>query len=129
LRVVAFTLPFALPSLNQTLRTHWAKRGRQRDKLAWEIMAQLGGPAHFPRPMFERCRVTVTRHGTKLLDHDNLAGSCKLLVDSLCAPSKRHPMGLGIIVDDTPERCELIAKQDKRTNAPATIVLVEELPP
>ena len=130
LRGVSFTVPFALPSLNTSLRTHWAKRGRERDALIKEIIAAVGGPAHYPRPPFARCRLTVVRHGKRLLDADNLAASVKHLADALCLPTRRHPGSLGFIVDDSAGTCEIVATQVKAGGKPMklmTVVTLEEL--
>ena len=96
-----------------------------------EVIAAIGGPAHFPRPPFARCRLSVVRRGKKLLDQDNLVSSTKMLCDALCMASKRHPKGLGIIEDDNPDKCEIVVTQVKATGKPMnlmTTVMVEELP-
>lgn len=129
-RRLEFVLPIVLPSLNVRDNMHWAKRSRERDKLVLEVIAAIGGPAHYPRPPFARCRLSVVRHGKKLLDQDNLMSSNKWLADALCMPSRRHPKGLGIIEDDSPDRCEIIASQVKASGKPMrlmTVVTVEEL--
>lgn len=128
MREVVFVLPFALPSLNVRDRQHWTVRSQQTEQISQEVMAALGGPAHYPRPPFDRAHVHVVRQSSGELDTDNLYASCKPLLDALCVRSKAHPLGLGIIVDDNPRHCELTASQSwqPKGNA-ATIVRVEEL--
>jgi hypothetical protein len=113
MRELFFTLPFALPSLNVRDRQHWATRGRQKKRLAQEVMAAIGGPRHYPRPPFASARVTVWRHSPGALDADNLAASCKPLLDVLCSASPRHPGGLGIIQDDAPGVLQLVMHQQQ----------------
>ena len=119
-----------LPPINKALRQHWAARGRERDRIITEIMAALKGPSHYPRPPFARCRITIVRHGKKLLDEDGLPASAKPLIDALCRPSRSHPGSLHIIEDDSPDRCEIVATQVKATGKPMrlmTVVTVDEL--
>lgn len=67
-----------------------------------------------------RCRVTIVRKGSKLLDVDNLAGGCKPLVDAL-----RYA---GYIVNDDPASVELLFKQIKTPKKlQGTEVLIEPL--
>ena len=129
MRSLAFVLPLALPSLNVSLREHWGERQRVQTNLHKEIMAAIGGPAHYPRPPFERARITVVRVGVGQLDPDNLAASTKNLIDCLKARSPKNPLGLGIIVDDTPARLELVTTQTRAVDGyPQTLVRIEELP-
>ena len=128
---ILFHLSFLLPSLNVMLRQHWATRHDLIVRLNQEVMVGVGGPAHFPRPPFERARITVTRHSVGVLDDENLAASLKCLVDVLKAYHfKRNPLGLGFIVDDDPAHCQQVPRQiaEKHRTAQRTIVVVEELP-
>jgi hypothetical protein len=113
MRELLFHLPFALKSLNVRDRQHWSVRQREKQHLAQEVMAAIGGPRHYPRPPFAAARVTVWRHSAGALDADNLVASCKPLLDVLCAPSQRHPAGLGIVQDDAPDVLQLVVRQSK----------------
>lgn len=127
-RSIAFVLPMALPSLNVRLRTHWAKASREQAELAWNVMAAMGGPHWIPHPPFAKARVTVVRHSAGSLDPDSLAGHVKPLLDVLCAHSRVHPVGLGVIEDDAPAKCELVVTQQRAARGEAfTAVRVEEL--
>jgi hypothetical protein len=127
---VAFALPFLLPSLNVRDRQHWAERHRQQVTLQQEIMVAIGGPRYYPRPPYERARLTVVRISTGQLDRDNAAASVKALADCLKARSERNPLGLSIIVDDNPARLELVVQQQHAATLAAqqTLVRIEELP-
>lgn len=128
MRSVAFTLPFVLPSLNTMLRTHWSKRQKHQEWLSQEVMVGLGGPRHFPRPPFSVARVTVVRGSAGALDTDGCYASVKPLLDVLCVNSRTHPVGLGIIEDDTPARCHLVVSQQHAARKEQfTAVRVEEL--
>ncbi len=129
MREIAFTLPLLLPSLNVRDRQHWQARRRHQKRLQLEMIAAIGGPTHYPRPPFERARLTVVRFGRRLLDDDNLVGSAKSLLDLLKAWSPHNPLGLSLIVDDAPHRCELVAEQEIiRGGTTRTVVTIEELP-
>ena len=126
---ISFALPFALSSLNIRQRTHWAELSKQRKVLLQEVMAAIGGPRYYPRPPFDRARVTVVRCSAGQLDPDNLAASCKPLLDVLCVGSPTHPGSLGIIEDDNPRQCELVVKQNAVGRGDsATLVMIEHLP-
>ena len=128
MKTVTFVLPRILPLLNVRDRTHWAKRRREKQDLAWEIASVIG-----PRPKtpIKRARVTIERWSTGTPDTDGVWGSAKALVDVLCAPSRTHPCGLGVIVDDHPGVCELRvhARKAAHREDQRTVVTVEALPP
>lgn len=125
---INFLLPFALESLNVRDRKHWSKRSRDKRAMSMEVMAAIGGPRHFPRPPWERVRVTVVRCSAGRLDKDNLGASVKALLDCLCLRSSRHPGGLSIIVDDSDDRLDLVMKQsDAAPGKGSTVVRIERL--
>ncbi len=68
---------------------------------------------------FRRLTITRTYHGRqKLLDHDNLVGGCKMIVDNL--------VKLGALVDDNAKGAQVSYRQERAT--PTGIrFLVEEL--
>lgn len=126
-RVIRFSLPLLLPSLNESLNQHWAKRRAFKGDLAWLVWAALPRVAKVTPLPFPKARVTVTRCSSgKAMDDDNLAGSVKPLLDVL----KVNKAGFGIITDDNPECCELIVKQLKvRQREQCTEVVIEEVRP
>ena len=129
MRSLSFILPFATESLNKRDRKHWAVKRSDKTRLANEVRVGIGGPRYFPHPPFARARIVVERCSAGQLDPDNLAASCKGLLDVLCLPSRTHPTGLGIIVDDSPAHIELVLRQSPAPRGSAsTIVTVEELP-
>lgn len=95
--MIRFELPFLLPTLNVLLREGRWRRGKARNKLAWEIVAAIGPQR--PQQPFRRARVRVERHCIQPIDPDNMA--VKSLLDVLQPLSLRHPCGLGIITDDS----------------------------
>jgi hypothetical protein len=65
-----------------------------------------------------RVKVTITRHGSKLLDIDNGAGGCKALIDAL-----RYEK---CIVNDDPGTIDFIFRQVKTTkDKRGTEILIE----
>lgn len=86
-----------MPSQNQLLRMHWAKRNRLKKSLAWQILAQCADRSTLP---VQRAQIVITRMTCgKEPDPDNLTASAKLLLDAL--------RDAGVIVDDSPEHITL----------------------
>lgn len=93
---------YLTPSLNKSLRTHWAKRKRDQDvlsKLIYYTYQESNKPfIMLPIPIGRR-KVTITSYRRSLLDHDNYTGGLKQLIDVL--------RKLGFIQDDSPAWLEL----------------------
>jgi hypothetical protein len=124
---VVFSLPFALPGLNARDRTHWAARGRQKKRLAIEVMAAIA-PRHRPPNPFQRAHIIVTRLSAGTMDYDNLVACVKPLLDVLCVHSKTHPCGLGIIQDDGPDCITIDVRQGRAPKLGGeTIVIIAPL--
>lgn len=121
--MITFNLPLTLPSLNVWQRMHWAKRQRYTRDLSWLVWSAV---CHLDRSSWpiQRAKVTVTRYGKRDLDTDNLYASVKSLADILKVKG-----GLGIIQDDDPNHCELVATQCRARGLPGTFVVIEELEP
>ena len=90
---------FNLLPINTAKPLHWSVKRQLRITLAWLLRAGHMPPAE-PWP---KARVTVVRHSSQQPDHGNLVESAKPLLDVLQPNSKRHPQGLGYIVDDDPD--------------------------
>ena len=124
--VIVLREPFLL--LNVLLRMHWRARSRYAASVSAEIAA-----ASAPReaaPPLERARVRIERHSTGIADQDGLYGGAKLVVDCLLAKSKRHPHGLGFIVDDAPDRLtlEVVGVKATARDAQRTVITIEPAP-
>lgn len=101
--------------LNLLLRSHWGKRARLK-RLDRETVAVYALNARVPRATGRRrVSVAVTTAATPP-DADNLL---KSLLDALTA--------CGLIVDDSPEWCELGAVAVARGKADRTVVTLEDL--
>ena len=112
-----FSLPYVAPSLNRSLRQHWAVRRKVQKQLDLIVSALC---PKFPRPeASDRCQVTITRIGKRLLDADNLAGSAKQIVDSLKYAKA--------FVDDSRDHVTLIFEQRKANigEKPHTEIAIE----
>ncbi len=114
-----FTIPEALPSLNQTLRQHWASRAKDHER--WGKMIAIARVRSMLSTAYGKRRVTIERHGKRALDADNAAGGAKGFIDELRA--------FKLLVDDSPRWMELVtvhvplAKGEK----PYTVVILEEV--
>lgn len=108
------TLP---PSGNVTMRMHWATRKRLSD--LWNRIVGFHILANKPRRPLARARLTLTRRGMREMDFDNMAGSWKVVVDSL-----RHN---GVLKDDKIENIgmpKFLFEKVKRKDV-GIVVLVE----
>ena len=101
--IITFTLPRAIPLLNELLRMHWSMRRKYQQSLSAEI-AQLISHALGRTPL-ERATVTITRYSVGTPDHDGCTP--KSLLDCLLVRSATHPAGLGLLIDDSPAHLTL----------------------
>lgn len=97
-QVIVFDFPEATPSNNKIMRMHYWKRKKENERVHWITRAIIG---YRSAPPITRCKLIITRHGSRLLDDDNLAGGFKFLIDSL--------VNNKIIQDDKPS-C-IVAKE------------------
>ena len=117
--LVNIEYPWPTPSLNQTRRLHWGTRKRQ--KTHWSNVTNAILLNDYPNLTYndgDPAIVTITRYSSRSLDHDNLVGGAKFLVDLL----KEY----NLIVDDTPHWVEVIYQQAPSSRADArTLVEVQ----
>lgn len=127
------------PSLNVTRREHWSEVRKHKQRAIERLFiacANSGGKPCFVGPV----KVSIGRlwgKGQRALDHDNLFGGVKPLIDAMRRPKKAGKGGqggLGIIEDDAPHMLDLDVWQEKNTGeqfedlasgVPATVVQVE----
>ncbi len=124
--MIALELPKAPPSLNAWQRMHWAKRRQVAVSLEGFVALECGERLKMPmvwyvsptrRRLQGRLRksgmpdghrfVRITRRGPRTLDHDNLVGGCKPLVDAL--------VKVGLIENDTPDLVTVEYQQERGT--------------
>lgn len=74
-------IPMPTPSLNVLVRMHYQAIKRLRDQYT-TILRAAATSIHRAKPGQFR-KVWIERRGKRLLDHDNLVGGCKPLVDAL----------------------------------------------
>jgi hypothetical protein len=136
-RRLEFTLARPLKLLNITNRMHWRARSQYQRQLAQEIITLTQGRR--PAIAFARARVEVVRWSSgSAPDHDNLTAALKALLDCLVSPGLpywqkgklvfKHPHGLGIIADDSPECLEVSivhAKATKRLTQRTTVSIID----
>jgi hypothetical protein len=108
--MIALTIPDVLPSLNVQKRMHWAAYAKLRRQWAWLLVANGARNQGEPIPF---AHITVSRNSPRLLDHDNLAGAFKPLIDVLRPVSKSNPNGLGLIEDDDASHVVVTYQQAK----------------
>lgn len=125
MRVIEFSIPVPIPTLNTWQRMHWALRQKETERMAWLCRVALG-PTHEP---IGRCKITVIRRATRLADLDNIL--VKPLLDAMVVQTKRNPFGIGVIVDDGPHNVlELVRRQEKvKKKDASTLVRIEEVAP
>jgi hypothetical protein len=84
-RHLRVTIDGVTPSLNKLLGMHWQDRRKLRPQYAWALKVAMQ-EADWAEPddaLAPRMRVQITSHRKALLDHDNLVGGAKPLVDAL----------------------------------------------
>lgn len=91
-----FTIPMRVPTFNQLLRMHFRARAKTLNKIAWLVREQATPPA----TPIKKCTIVIERESPREPDPDGLPASAKGLLDVLQPCSKRHPLGLGFIVND-----------------------------
>ena len=124
--MIDITIPMVPPSLNVQKRMHFGAYKRLRGQLAREVQwALLIGRHARPQPM-PFARIVFTRHASRSLDVDNLAGSMKPLLDVLRPVSKQNPNGLGLIEDDDESHCVVTYQQAKaKRGQECTVIVIE----
>jgi len=128
--MIRFRLSAPTPSLNETLRWHWSVKRKRQKAVAEEAYVQFpkAWRAFYGMQPIARARVHIIRHGSRLLDEDNLVGGVKGLVDVLKPPGKSSPYSLGIIAGDEPDKLVLSVAQVKCKRVDAcTWVEVEDM--
>lgn len=103
----------ATPSLNKLKGHKWAwvnyKRRYKRELQGYELLALKKKV---------KCKMVITRYGSRLLDADNYAGACKILIDQI--------KNKGLIVDDSPKWLDISFEQVKcRRGMEKTVVEIE----
>lgn len=133
---ITIDLPFATPTLNVTLRQHWRDRAKAARAMAWHVRVALDRQ---PRPAapLQHALVSIERYSRRLPDYDGMVGGAKALIDILLHPGEPrlvkgkmvllHPLGLGLIADDSPAHMRLTCKS--LLGAPRTVVTIEESAP
>lgn len=111
--MVRIEIPYPTPSLNQIKRMHFRAYGRLRDQYVMLIRAQTSMANRCLRNQFRI--VKIDRYGSRVLDHDNLCGGAKPLVDAL----KRCEL----IVDDSPTFVTITYNQHKSSRKEARTVV------
>ncbi|MCB2188619.1 MAG: hypothetical protein KQJ78_19535 [Deltaproteobacteria bacterium] len=98
---IVLETPEVPPSLNQLLRLHIGAKARLKRALWASCLHSLlahqhgtGLPPGLPPKAREPRGVSITVRRRRILDHDNLVGGCKPLVDVLVT--------LGLLFDDSP---------------------------
>lgn len=98
---IVLTIPEATPTLNVWQRMHFRAKKRLMERYRMLVRMAIG--KRWGEPPIERCVVRIERHHDRMPDWDGLYGGVKGLLDVLVVQSTRHPLGLGIIRDDSPK--------------------------
>lgn len=129
---ITFRLSEPTPSLNEVNRMrarHWSVYSKHQKRLAETVAAAISPAVLAIHRPYQRARLTIIRHGMRLLDADNLWGGVKGLQDLLLVRSATHPHSFGIVVDDDPAHLVLAVEQVRvlRRADRGTLVTVEEM--
>ena len=121
--LIEIQVPEIVPSMNVLLRTHWAARRRMLKKWEWILYVEayrLRGPTGFK---FDgKVRVRIIRRAHRMLDTDNLVGSCKIILDAMKT--------VGLIPDDSPDHIALTCEQEAgKAQTTIQVSPINKLPP
>ena len=106
-------------SLNHSLRAHWAQNKRVQKKYELFIRNQMSLKRIRKAITGEPFALHIISYRKRLLDHDNLYGAHKWLIDALCNEL--------FIFEDDPKHCKItidqysVKKQSDRSY-PATVI-------
>lgn len=124
---IRFRLAQPLPSLNALMRTSKYEYKQNRETLAWEVVSQINRQR--PAKPFVRAELIIERHSVGELDEDNLKACRKVLTDVLQPASRRHPNGLGVILNDDPAhlKATVLQVRVRRHAEQHTLVTIRDL--
>ena len=105
-------------SRNKFTGRKWYKERSYSKDWEWELRAACGSKG-LPKADGEKKKIIITSVRVRLLDHDNLVGGCKGLVDAM----KR----LEMIVDDSPDWVDIEYDQKVRSYSAHCQTVVEIL--
>ena len=121
---------FVPPTLNVSLRKHWAKRAQANREVAWLLRAAVGRRGLPVKPLPRARLVIECRRAGVMPDQDGLVGGCKGLIDCLQPfHEKKRKYGVGFIEGDDPARLDLHVRGvrvAKRTEQ-GTLIIIEPL--
>jgi hypothetical protein len=120
-RTITFTIPIVTPSQNEWDQWHWGKKKKWKEQcyLLLKNQIQLVQHSHFlPKDCNNtkedgiKVSFTIVRFGHHKLDHGNLVGGCKGLVDTM--------VSLNLLADDSPKwvdehYSQSVDRKNKRT--------------
>ena len=120
--LIAFSLPFEVPSQNKTMRAHWGVISRQNKN--WYMALKCMLSMHIDMdivPAKTKRKVEIIAYRKRLItDHANLVGGAKGLVDALVRAE--------LLVDDSDRWCEITYRQ-KQDSVPQTLIEIWENTP
>ena len=97
------------PSLNKTLRMHWAVKKKMKDTFRLLIRNIMSLQEIKKAKAGQKYRLDIVSYRKRSLDRDNLFGGHKTLIDALCEE--------GFVWDDDPHSIILTIEQKKATKA------------
>lgn len=118
--MIKLALPIVTESNNRLLRMHWAVRRRLKVSYMDELLVALNESKYTSRELEAKgkreCHIISCRK--RKLDHDNLVGGMKPLIDCL--------VEYRLLKDDNPDNVNLVAEQKKSLGKPKTIIILKE---
>ena len=118
---VTFTIPRVPPSPNEVMRMHWGDRRKLWPMWRQEIAVALSPEQREEIWKWRQARILVSIHQRrrKLLDHDNLYGSVKPILDGI--------VRCGWVGDDSPEFL-CLQRVTQEIGKPETRITVQRIP-
>ena len=77
-------IPITIKSLNKLLREHWSVKGKLKRDYQLLVVNQMRLNKIRNSEVGEKWIIHIRSIRKRKLDHDNLVGGCKVLLDALC---------------------------------------------
>lgn len=119
--IVAADIPWLTPRAGEWQRMHFRARKRVMVAIAKVVWVSIKAGVR-PNLPLNKSHVVITRYGSVEPDPDGL-NFVKPILDALQVASKRHPYGIGVIVDDSSAHCSYVSKWVKASRSSGRVTI------
>ena len=113
--IVNLHLPMITPSRNVMDRTHFQARKRSKHDIGWLIKIAGGYDEKWKARFREMRSMRITSYRRRLIDHDNLVGGFKDLIDALEESGLIFTDGPKYLIHKLPAQIQVATEKEERT--------------